>query len=213
MSQATQVQKYSSPHLLSRHRWLVLLQRLLVVAVLSASWQIASAAADGSVLESLRPTGVFVQAGFGESNTNAYVVGALWDWRWSRDYSFGRVTGYSDASFGRWSTDAQGVKGSTWATQVGITPVVRLQPAFLAPAWFVELGIGANVILPIYRNEEKRFSTEFNFGDHLGVGYQFGEMRHQELMIRVQHFSNGGIKHPNPGENFVQLRYSYRYRL
>ena len=29
-----------------------------------------------------------------------------------------------------------------------------------------------------------------------------------ELALRLQHFSNAGIKHPNPGENFVQLRYA-----
>ena len=200
-----------SPRLSTLHSWARRAKQFAVVLMLSALSHDALAAADGGGLRSLVPAGVFTQAGFGESSTDAYVVGAIWDWRWHHDYSFGRVTGYFDASFGRWSTNADGIKGSAWATQVGVTPVLRLQPASWAPAWFVEVGVGANFILPIYRNDEKRFSTEFNFGDHAGVGYQFGKARHQELMMRVQHFSNGGIKHPNPGENFLQVRYSYRY--
>lgn len=29
--------------------------------------------------------------------------------------------------------------------------------------------------------------------------------------LRLQHFSNASIRHPNPGENFVQLRYARRF--
>jgi lipid A 3-O-deacylase len=76
--------------------------------------------------------------------------------------------------------------------------------------WFSEIGVGANYIVPLYRTGHKLFSTEFNFGDHIGVGYQFGGRRQHALMVRLQHFSNAGIEHPNPGENFVQLRYSRR---
>ena len=32
-----------------------------------------------------------------------------------------------------------------------------------------------------------------------------------ELALRVQHYSNAGIRHPNPGENFVQLRGSFAF--
>jgi hypothetical protein len=78
--------------------------------------------------------------------------------------------------------------------------------------WFAEIGIGANVILPVYRSKEKRFSTTFNFGDHFAIGRQFGAQHQHELALRIQHFSNGGIDEPNPGENFLQLRYSHRWQ-
>ncbi|WP_258186947.1 acyloxyacyl hydrolase [Variovorax sp. WS11] len=29
---------------------------------------------------------------------------------------------------------------------------------------------------------------------------------------RAPYFSNAGIRHPNPGENSIQLRYAYRFR-
>lgn len=52
------------------------------------------------------------------------------------------------------------------------------------------------------------FSTTFNFGEHLAVGRQLGATRHHEVALRVQHFSNAGIRQPNPGENLVQVRYA-----
>lgn len=179
----------------------------LVAAALLA----ASGAAQAKSFEpsDLLPSALFVQAGRAEQNTQSYVAGASWDWGWSKQYSFGAFTGFSEISFGRWITE-NGYKGSSWATQVGLTPVIRFRPA-TASQWFAELGIGANFIVPLFRNEEKRFSTKFNFGDHAAVGYQFGERRQEEVSLRFQHFSNAGIDHPNPGENFFQLRYAHRF--
>ena len=67
----------------------------------------------------------------------------------------------------------------------------------------------ANAIAPRYRNGSREFSTNFNFGDHVGVGRRFGDHGEHELSLRVQHFSNAGIKDPNPGQNFLQVRYAH----
>jgi len=174
-----------------------------------ASFAVNVAHAQRIDTSALMPASVFVQAGFAEEKTRAYVAGLSWGWHWQKQFSAFTATGYFEAAFGRWETERNGVSGSAWATQVGLTPVLRLQPAVL-PKWFAEIGIGANVILPIYRSREKQFSTEFNFGDHFAVGRQFGAHNEHELAVRIQHFSNGGIDHPNPGENFIQLRYSHR---
>ena len=52
-------------------------------------------------------------------------------------------------------------------------------------------------------------STAFEFADHIGLGYVFNNKF--DLGLRVQHYSNAGIKKPNNGENFVVLRGAYRF--
>jgi lipid A 3-O-deacylase len=156
------------------------------------------------------PDTVFAQVGAAEKATSAYTVGATWNWNWNRRYRFGLVTGYTEATVGRWETEDPGA-GSNWFTQVGITPVLRLYPPIGDNRWFAEVGIGANYISPAYQTEGKRFSTEFNFGDHAAFGRILGDHRQASVALRIQHFSNGGIDAPNPGENFAQLRYSYQF--
>ena len=158
------------------------------------------------------PSTAFVQAGIGDQSTRAYIGGFTWDWNWRHHYGFGTLSGYFDADFGRWTTDRNGVKGYAWMTQLGLTPVLRFRPTGAAADWFAEIGVGPNYILPLYRSGSKRFSSEFNFGDHVAIGRDFGGRGQHELALRAEHFSNAGISHPNPGENFVQLRYSYRFR-
>lgn len=159
----------------------------------------------------LQPGSLFMQAGKAADDTDAVVFGATWPWAWQHLFSYGELTGYWEASLGRWSTTRDRVSSSAWVTQVGVTPVVRWHPRSWGGQWYLEGGIGANLLLPAYRSRDKRFSTAFNFGDHLAVGRRFGAARRHEIALRVQHFSNGGIKKPNPGEDFVQLRYSHRY--
>jgi len=155
----------------------------------------------------LRPDAFFVQIGAGR-DTSASVVGANWHWQWQREFAGGRLGGYWEASFGRWNARQAGDDSSAWITQIGLTPVLRYTSDTSANRWFAELGIGANVILPLYRSRDRRFSTAFNFGDHVAVGWRWGAANEHEFALRIQHFSNAGIKHPNPGADFLQLRYT-----
>ena len=158
------------------------------------------------------PSRAFVQLGAAE-HANAAVAGAIWDWRWSREVGWGRLTGYWDVLVGRWASERTDGDSNAHAlvTQLGFTPVVRLYPGHTEAGWYIEGGIGANLLLPVYRTKDKRFSTRFNFGDHFAVGLTFGERAEHDLSVRIQHFSNAGIRKPNPGENFLQLRYSRRF--
>jgi lipid A 3-O-deacylase len=45
----------------------------------------------------------------------------------------------------------------------------------------------------------------------VGFGRSLDAQQHHELSLRLQHFSNADIKRPNPGENFVQLRYAVAF--
>ncbi|WKB52917.1 acyloxyacyl hydrolase [Eleftheria terrae] len=155
----------------------------------------------------------FVQYGQAKSDTTAATVGLIWPWQRSWPWAGGQWSGYWEAAVGRWSTDGvNGGRDRSWVTQVGLTPVFRWRGEAGHSPWFFEGGIGLTVVTPIYRSGSKRFSTGFNFGDHLAVGRNFGDDQRHELSLRYQHFSNGGIKHPNPGEDFIQLRYAFSFR-
>ncbi|WP_454828977.1 acyloxyacyl hydrolase [Pseudoxanthomonas wuyuanensis] len=152
-------------------------------------------------------TAWFVQAGVSENN-QSLTIGATRDWRWQKQYRLGLATGYWEGAVGRWLVNG---RGSHDVTQIGLTPVLRLYPQAWRPGWFIEGGIGANVIFPTYDDGKKRFSTTFQFGDHLAVGKRFGQQQQHEWALRFQHFSNARIERPNPGENFLQLRYSRQW--
>jgi len=157
----------------------------------------------------LAPSGAFVQVATGP-RTDALMGGLIWEWQPKYAFGEGVLTGYWDLALGRWRSKVEGGGSeSAWVSQLGITPVFRYRPSESSDL-FLELGIGANLIAPVYRSERKSFSTVFNFGDHLAVGWKFGERRAHEVALRIQHFSNAGIRRPNPGENFLQLRYSWQ---
>jgi lipid A 3-O-deacylase len=116
-----------------------------------------------------------------------------------------RLGGYWEAQFGQWSgSDTRTV------TDIGLTPVFRLQQTELSKiSPYVEAGIGVHVITPTYLDDSRRFGGAFQFGDHVGAGARFGEHGKYDFGLRFQHISNGGIKKPNNGINFTQIRFLY----
>lgn len=151
------------------------------------------------------PDWFFAQLGRASDTTTAS-IGVGWDWRWRKPWGErGIVSGYHELSIGHWRADTGGSRAVV--TQLGFTPTFRYWPEGQARRWFFEAGVGANVLAPIYRTRDKRFSTAFNLGDHIGVGYRTTAAG-SEWSLRLQHFSNAGIDSPNPGEDFVQLRWS-----
>jgi hypothetical protein len=174
---------------------------LAVVACVTFSGAIQSAGAAG-----IAPSSVFMQAGFGDQKTDAYVAGISWDLPWRYDFGFGTLGAYVEVAFGRWHTRERPDE-TAWPTQLSAVPNLRFYPARLSQ-WFFELGAGPSYIVPLFHSGDKDFSTEFNFDDHIAMGRDFG---HSEVSLRAEHFSNAGISHPNPGENFAEIRYAYRF--
>jgi hypothetical protein len=60
-------------------------------------------------------------------------------------------------------------------------------------------------------NSQRQFGSSFQFGDHVGAGVRFGEKGQYDLGYRYQHFSNAGIKGPNQGINYNELRLQYHF--
>jgi len=156
----------------------------------------------------LKPQGVFAQFGVADEVTSG-TLGALWNL--TGDPVGRRWSVYAEASVGRWQSRGGHPSDHGVLTQVALVPVLRWRADEGRSPWFMEGGVGATVTSSLYRSEDKHFSTAFNFGDHLGVGFSFGEKAANEIALRAEHFSNGGIKHPNPGKNFVQLRFVHRF--
>ena len=156
-----------------------------------------------------RPDGGFLEYGRSAHHGNVLTAGVNWQGEWHRDWGPVYVTGSLEAFASRWSWDRT-TPGNSHSVVLGLVPLARFRPSQASP-WFAEAGIGVSYADERYVTDNKQFSTRFNFYDVLAVGRSFGAQRQQELSLRVTHVSNGGIRHPNPGENFLQVRWSTRF--
>jgi lipid A 3-O-deacylase len=163
----------------------------------------------GAIAADLRPGGAFIEGGVAQHQSYSVTAGLVWPWSWRRDFAASQVTGVTELYVSRWS--AREADGRESFTQLGLVPLFRLRFNGGRSPWFAEGGIGISMMDKPYRTATKEFSTRFNFVDVVGVGRSFGIERHQEVSLRVSHVSNGGIKTPNPGENFLQLRYAVMF--
>lgn len=179
------------------------LLRPLVLAVLGVGLLPAQAI-------DLRPDGVVVQAGAGKHGTAMAGAGLVWDWDWELLRRKAELTAHTELLLNHWRADAVG-GGNQSLAQVVLLPTLRMQLSQGRSPWFFEVGVGASWMDQKFITPRKEFSTQWNFYDVLGVGYSFGGRHAQELGARWVHVSNAGIKKPNPGQDFLQLRYVARF--
>lgn len=146
----------------------------------------------------------FVQRGTGEeveSFTIGLVRGLQVPW-------LGPRTGvYAELSLSQWEARPRAPRDTGRLVQIGLKPTLRHTLILGQVATFAEVGIGLTLSSEVYRKRERQFSTTFNFGDHLALGWAFGARHAHEIVLRVEHFSNADMVQPNPGENFRELRY------
>jgi lipid A 3-O-deacylase len=154
---------------------------MVAAAVVCSLFAPAAGALDGASLE----------AGAGTDGAKLARLGVQWqgprEWL-SWDVSLGGWTG-----------------GHGHVYDLSFTPVARL-----GRSPYLEGGVGAHVLSDLDVGTGRDFSTRFQFGDHVGVGFRFGGDERYELGVRFQHLSNGGTRNPNPGINFMLLRLAYR---
>jgi lipid A 3-O-deacylase len=160
--------------------------------------------------QSLSPSSYFLQGGKA-GHTHELTAGAAWDWTRQWKLGRGQISGYWEVSVSQWSFLAADARRTAWLGKIGLIPVFRYRPSGGESPWFFEAGVGLTLTTSLYQTNRKRFSTHFNFGDHIALGRNFGRRDAHELSMRAQHFSNAGIKRPNPGEDFLQVRYAYRF--
>jgi hypothetical protein len=98
----------------------------------------------------------------------------------------------------------------TQGTLLGVGAVPMLRWTFAQSAAgkpFVDFGVGPRVWTGTRIGRDHRFGTAFEFGTVIGAGLTRGD---HDFFLRFEHTSNGGIKQPNPGINFVQVGLSMR---
>ncbi|HEU4776493.1 MAG TPA: acyloxyacyl hydrolase [Telluria sp.] len=127
-----------------------------------------------------------------------------WEKRWF-DSNGTHVSGYWDATLAQWrGTAYRGISGQHQnLTDIGLTPMFRLR-ANDGKGWYLEGGIGLHYLSTLYDNDGHKLSTRYQFGDQLGAGYVF--QNGWDAGLSISHISNGGIKKPNSGVNFLLLR-------
>jgi lipid A 3-O-deacylase len=153
--------------------------------------------------------GLAIELGRGEGVDRAR-VGLQWDWnRQLLKFSDWHLGGYWDASLAQWHDGEVRPGQNDSITDLGFTPVFRVQANSLTGPYF-EAGIGLH-LLSHTQIGDKRLSTAFQFGDHLGFGYRFGAKSAFDVGYLFQHHSNASIKRPNPGINFHQVRLQYHF--
>ena len=77
---------------------------------------------------------------------------------------------------------------------------------------YIRPGIAAGTMIKARtRIAERGLSTAFQFGELVGTGVNFGDHGQYGIGVRIQHISNGGIKEPNYGVTFGEVRISYRW--
>jgi lipid A 3-O-deacylase len=159
------------------------------------------------------PRRFFIDGARAAGDVGLASVGVQLPWHsFRRSFLGTELTGHWDAHIAHWRAPASTAASDRrhW-TQVALVPTLRLRFRGGESAWFMEGGIGLSVLDGYYATRHKRFSTRFNFTDHQGFGFNFGANRQHEVMLILRHVSNGGIRKPNPGEDFVQLRYSHTF--
>jgi lipid A 3-O-deacylase len=142
--------------------------------------------------------------------SNSATVGVTLPWSFRQPVHEGALTSYWDLFASHWRGPAID-DGAHSYTQIGAIYTWRYRFDGGRSAWFAEGGVGGTLMDHLYKTPDRTFSTAFQFTEVLGVGRSFGENGKHELTLRLQHFSNGGYKKPNPGENFVRLRYTYHF--
>jgi len=176
---------------------------------------ITFSAASGAMADELQKPpqtpSLYVEAGYTDHRnpaTRTRTVGL----RIPLEYSFwqGRIRTNLDMYLSDWDSTAT-PPARHHNAQLGVVPMFRYRFADGHSPWFVEGGIGLSYLTATHHTPTNYFGSRWNFSDHLGVGLNFGAQQQHEIALYAKHVSNAGLRKPNPGETFVQIRYAHRF--
>ncbi len=142
------------------------------------------------------------EIGYGSGIDDTWLSRVDGQWKWEKL----SVRGSSLEFQTRWQASLGIWRGDRDIFDASLTPILRLQYRALGPNLlpYLEGAVGFHYISET-RMRNRVFSTNFQFGDHLGVGIQLGRSG-LDICYQFQHLSNASIKRPNAGINFHILR-------
>lgn len=117
--------------------------------------------------------------------------------------SWGQIELTGELGAAYWSAHGSHDPSHVW--QFNAIPMFRW---WMSEGFYVEAGVGATAFTGT-RFADKQIGSAFQFGDHLGVGVLVTPSN--RLGLRYSHFSNAGIKRPNPGLDVMQVTYTYQF--
>jgi hypothetical protein len=151
-----------------------------------------------------------VHVGFGRDyshNINKYEIGLMWNsgFAWGNPQGW-QTTLHWEVDLARW----QAREGRN-VTEVGFSPVFRFEKRGGTVVPFLEGSVGFRILNHVSTSPAHYYSTAFRFNETVGFGLAFGKDLAGEIGFRLQHSSNGGIKKPNPGTDFIIGYVNYRF--
>ena len=94
---------------------------------------------------------------------------------------------------------------------IALSPVLTRQFATVDDkALFWEFGIGVS-FLDKKRFAGKNLGSYYQFEDRLGLTLALDPAKKRSISLRYFHYSNGGLEKPNPGMDFINLSYAWRF--
>ncbi len=155
-------------------------------------------------------TSASVEAGTGDRTKMVrFGLQSAWEKKWFASNG-SHLGGYWDVTLSGWRGNRfRNVPGQHQTlADIGLTPVWRWQRDDKRGLYF-EGAVGIHLLSKLYDNDDNQLSTSFQFGDHIGIGYVFNNK--VDLGLKIQHFSNGSIKKPNDGVNFIVAKASWAF--
>lgn len=122
---------------------------------------------------------------------------------------FGDLSVYFELGWSYWKYDQQAAD----ETEIGIAISPVFTKAFATIdgrplSW--EFGIGMSLL----SNKEfagKNIGSYYQFEDRLGLSYPLDDRQTMTISIRYMHYSNGGVSRHNPGLDFANLSFAYKF--
>jgi lipid A 3-O-deacylase len=138
-------------------------------------------------------------------NSDYRKIGLIYEtppWWSGSSATWGRLDLGAELGISYWHAQS-GHPDSMW--QLSATPMLRWWPT---DSFYAEVGVGVTGLSRTHF-AGRDLSTAFQFGNHVGAGVLINDAH--RIGLRYSHFSNAGLKSPNPGLDLLQLTYTYQY--